>query len=220
MIIISRRSRPLQFSKALQQAYQAHHSVVRRSGRRTLLTESRLRYTRPRLAQCGTTSGASLLLADEIPNRSKTWGTAQADRAVLTPWHPLAGRYHALTRRVLSFRGAVPKAAIKVHFQARRGTFALKQFFSYLVEVRFGEEITIRRRVLGRSAKAPACDALHEQGNARGPDDHQRVCLHSRRPRDPPFFAVSRADRHRDRPARAEHAALGWDAPVCGVISP
>src|SRR5262249_25121576 len=40
------------------------------------------------------------------------------------------------------------------YFQSGQGgTFALKQFFSYLVEVRFGEEVAIRSRVLGRSAK-------------------------------------------------------------------
>ena len=40
------------------------------------------------------------------------------------------------------------------YFQANQaGTFALKQLFTYLVEVREGEEVTIRTRVLGRSAK-------------------------------------------------------------------
>src|SRR5215470_2668434 len=33
------------------------------------------------------------------------------------------------------------------------GTFALKQFFNYKVEVRLGEEVAIRSRVVGRSAR-------------------------------------------------------------------
>src|SRR5438046_2167529 len=33
------------------------------------------------------------------------------------------------------------------------GTFALKQLFNYRIEVRVGEEVTLRSRALGRSAK-------------------------------------------------------------------
>src|SRR3954462_15889776 len=42
----------------------------------------------------------------------------------------------------------------RAYFQSQHaGTFALKQLFTYHVEVRIGEDITIRSRVLGRSAK-------------------------------------------------------------------
>jgi acyl-CoA thioester hydrolase len=37
--------------------------------------------------------------------------------------------------------------------ECQAGMFALQQLFRYLVEVRVGEEVTIRSRVLGRSAK-------------------------------------------------------------------
>ena len=40
------------------------------------------------------------------------------------------------------------------HFSAHRtGTFALAQHFRYLKEVRLGQHVTVRSRVLGRSAK-------------------------------------------------------------------
>src|SRR3954454_3594572 len=42
----------------------------------------------------------------------------------------------------------------RAYFQENHaGTFALKQLFTYHVEVRIGEEVTIRTRVLGRSAR-------------------------------------------------------------------
>ena len=88
------------------------------------------------------------------------------------------------------------------YFQSGRGTFALKQFFSYLVEVRFGEEITIRTPGARPVGEAAARDAFHEQGDARGAGDDQRVSLHPRRSRDPALLAVSRFDRRRHRPAR------------------
>ena len=108
----------------------------------------------------------------------------------------------------------------RAYFQSGRGTFALKQFFSYLVEVRFGEEITIRTRVLGRSAKRLHVMHFMSKGT---PEVLTTTCeflcthvdLSIRRSSPFPEPIVSAIDR-----LAAEQSALGWDAPVCGAIRP
>jgi acyl-CoA thioester hydrolase len=108
----------------------------------------------------------------------------------------------------------------RAYFQSGRGTFALKQFFSYLVEVRFGEEITIRTRVLGRSPKRLHVMHFMSKGT---PEVLTTTCeflsthvdLEIRRSSPFPEPIAAAIDR-----LAAEQAGLGWDAPVCGVLGP
>jgi acyl-CoA thioester hydrolase len=100
------------------------------------------------------------------------------------------------------------------------GSFALAQYFSYRKEVLAGDHVTVRSRLLGRSEKkyhlmhfmtkgdkpvlAATCELLgaHINMNTR---------------RTAPFapHIAENIDR-----LIAEHAVLGWDAPVCGVMQP
>jgi acyl-CoA thioesterase FadM len=108
----------------------------------------------------------------------------------------------------------------RAYFQAGRGTFALKQFFNYMAEVRFGEEITIRSRVLGHSAKRLHVMHFMSKGTPEVlTTTNEFLCTHVdltiRRSSpfpDPIAAAISRLE--------AEHVALGWEPPVCGVLSP
>jgi acyl-CoA thioesterase FadM len=102
----------------------------------------------------------------------------------------------------------------------RAGAFALRQFFSYSAEVRAGEAITIRSRVLGRSAKRlhlihfmtkDAGDVLAAVGEFLA--THVDLTIRRSSPFPPQIAAVI------DRLA-AEHAALGWDPPVSGAMRP
>jgi len=108
----------------------------------------------------------------------------------------------------------------RAYFQSGRGTFALKQLFSYLVEVRFGEEITIRSRVLGRSAKRLHVMHFMSKGTPEVLTTTNEflsthVDLEIRRSSPFPEPIAAAIDR-----LAAEHAALGWDPPVCGVLGP
>jgi acyl-CoA thioesterase FadM len=107
------------------------------------------------------------------------------------------------------------------YFQSGRGgTFALKQLFNYLVEVRFGEEIAIRSRVLGRSAKRLHVMHFMSKGEPEVlTTTNEFLCTHVdlkiRRSSPFPEPIAAAIDR-----LAAEHAAVGWDPPVSGVMQP
>jgi acyl-CoA thioester hydrolase len=105
------------------------------------------------------------------------------------------------------------------HFTAHRtGSFALAQHFRYLKEVRLGRAVTIRSRVLGRSAKR--WHAIHLM-TIDGADDLAAtaeavgtyVDMTVRRSAPMPAEVADAIDR-----LLAEHAKLDWDAPVCGTM--
>ena len=109
----------------------------------------------------------------------------------------------------------------EAYFAANRaGSFALAQHFRYLKEVRAGQHVTLRSRVLGRSAKRwhtihfmtiDGLDALVATGEAVS----THVDLTVRRSSPMPPAVTAAIDR-----LLAEHARLGWDAPVCGAMQP
>jgi acyl-CoA thioester hydrolase len=107
------------------------------------------------------------------------------------------------------------------YFQAnQRGTFALGQLFTYLVEVREGEEVTIRTRVLGRSARK-----LHMMHFMTKGAQELLACTNEflaahvdmriRRTSDFPPEIAGTLDR-----LVAAHAALGWEPPISGAMAP
>lgn len=100
------------------------------------------------------------------------------------------------------------------------GGFALKQFIQYLAEVRVGETVAIHGRLLGRSAKRihfmlfmvnETTQVLASTFEVLG--SHADMRIRRTSPYPPQIAAKLDA-------AIAEQSALGWDAPVCGVISP
>lgn len=98
------------------------------------------------------------------------------------------------------------------------GAFALQQFFDYRKEVRVGEAVTIRSRVLGRSDKR-----LHIMHFMAKGDSHvlactcEVICAHidMNIRRTSPFKPELAESIDR---IIAEHAALNWDAPVSGAM--
>jgi acyl-CoA thioester hydrolase len=108
-----------------------------------------------------------------------------------------------------------------VYFEAHRaGSFALAQHFRYLKEVRLGQHLTLRSRVLGRTAKRwhtihfmtiDELDLL--AATAEAVSTHVDMTVRRSSPMPP---AVADAI---DR-LLAEHSRLGWDAPVCGAMNP
>jgi acyl-CoA thioester hydrolase len=107
------------------------------------------------------------------------------------------------------------------YFEARRaGTFALAQHFRYLKEVRVGQHVTLRGRVLGRTAKRwhtihfmtiDELDAL--AATAESVSTH--VDMRVRRSSPMPPAVTDAIDR-----LLADHSCLDWDAPVCGAMEP
>jgi acyl-CoA thioester hydrolase len=100
------------------------------------------------------------------------------------------------------------------------GTFALKQFVCYLAEVRIGEEVTIRTRVLGRSERRLHLMHFMTKGQPAAlttTDEMIGAHIDLRTRRTSPFPpAIAEAI---DRLA-VEHAALGWEPPVSGAMAP
>jgi acyl-CoA thioesterase FadM len=107
------------------------------------------------------------------------------------------------------------------YFAANRaGTFLLESHVRHLSEVRVGQAVTIRSRVLGRTAKR-----VHLMGfmvkddgpvlaaTSEGVAAH--IDMRVRRSSPFPPHVADAIDRF-----VAEHAALGWPAPVCGVMKP
>jgi acyl-CoA thioester hydrolase len=100
------------------------------------------------------------------------------------------------------------------------GTFALEEHIRYLAEVRAGEQVTIRTRVLGRSAKR--FHFMHfmikDQGDvlaATGEFVGTHVDMRIRRTSPLPLFIAEAFDR-----MLANHRRLPWDPPVCGSMRP
>ena len=99
------------------------------------------------------------------------------------------------------------------------GSFMLESHIRYLSEVRAGQTIRIRSRLIGRSEKR--FHALHFMTN----DDKQDVSatfetvssyvsLSQRRTAPLPSRLAASMDQ-----LVAESQALSWDAPVCGIMS-
>jgi acyl-CoA thioester hydrolase len=107
------------------------------------------------------------------------------------------------------------------YFQAHQaGTFALKQLFTYLIELRVGEEVTIRTRVLGRSAKKLHVLHFMTKGDPEAPAAlceflAAHIDMRVRRTAPFPPGIAAAIDR-----LVAEHAALPWPAPVSGAMAP
>jgi acyl-CoA thioester hydrolase len=105
------------------------------------------------------------------------------------------------------------------YFEANQaGTFALEGHVRYFNEVRVGQQVTVRTRLIGRSAKR--FHFLHFMTN----DDTQvlaatletigtHVDLRVRRSTPFPPNVAEAFDR-----LLAEHAQLPWPAPVCGSM--
>lgn len=105
------------------------------------------------------------------------------------------------------------------YFDAHKaGSFALAQHFRYLKEVHAGQHVTIRSRVLGRTAKrwhtihfmtineldtlAATCEVVQAH-----------VDMAVRRTSPLPTTIADAIDR-----LLAEHTHLDWEAPVCGAM--
>ena len=102
--------------------------------------------------------------------------------------------------------------------ESNAGSFALKQFFNYRAEVRLGESVTIRSRMVARSEKRmhfiqfmvkDAGDVLAATGESVSAHIDMRIRHTSPYP---PHIAAAIDE------MVAEHAALGWDPPLCGAI--
>ena len=107
----------------------------------------------------------------------------------------------------------------RVYFkEGRFGSFALAQFFRYKKEVRVGEHVTLRTRLLARSDKQ-----LHVMHFMIKGDDHVLAAtgeflaahIDMRTRRTSPFAPP--VSENLDR-LIAQHAALDWDPPLSGAI--
>jgi len=105
------------------------------------------------------------------------------------------------------------------YFQSHQaGSFALAQYFSYRKEVRVGEHVTLHSRLLGRSEKK--FHIMHFMTKAEGhvlaaTGEFLGAHIDMTTRRTSPF--APEIAENLDR-LIAEHAALGWDAPVCGAM--
>jgi acyl-CoA thioester hydrolase len=100
------------------------------------------------------------------------------------------------------------------------GSFALKQYVHYLIEVRFGEQISIYTRLLGRSPKR--IHLIHfmvNDGSDVLASTSEVLLTHIdlRIRRSSPFKPT--VSENIDR-LLAEHLALAWPAPLAGPIQP
>lgn len=98
------------------------------------------------------------------------------------------------------------------------GSFALKQYVNYLIEVRFGEQIAIHTRLLGRSPKR--IHLMHfmiKENDACLASTSEVLLTHidMRIRRSSPFLSgvTDKIDRLLE-----EHSALDWPAPLAGPI--
>ena len=102
--------------------------------------------------------------------------------------------------------------------ESGNGSFALENHVRYLAEVRVGDAVTIRSRVVGGSAKR--MHFIHfmiHDGDGRLAATSEIVCSHVdlRIRRTSPWPEAIKAGIDR---VVAEHAALGWDPPLCGSM--
>ncbi len=100
------------------------------------------------------------------------------------------------------------------------GSFALKQYVDYLIEVRFGEQISIHTRLLGRSSKR--IHLIHymikDSGdNLASTSEVLLTHIDMRIRRSSPFSAEITENIDR---LLTEHNALHWSAPLAGPIKP
>lgn len=105
------------------------------------------------------------------------------------------------------------------------GSFALEMHVRYLAEVRVGQKVTLRTRILGRTAKRlhymqfltidGPDDATAPKLSATGELVSAHVDLKIRKQTAWPEELLARLD-----PLIAEHAQLIWAAPVCGTMHP
>jgi len=102
--------------------------------------------------------------------------------------------------------------------QEQGGIFALQQFIQYRAEVRVGEQVAVRTRVLGRSAKR--AHFMHFMVNEttgivastmEGLSSHAN--LEQRRTSPFPPLLAEVLNRY-----LLEHSQLDWPAPLCGVM--
>ncbi|MEM7346643.1 MAG: thioesterase family protein [Chloroflexota bacterium] len=100
------------------------------------------------------------------------------------------------------------------------GGFALQQFVRYLAEVRVGETITIRIRMLARSSKRiQFMSFMVNETTGKLAATLESLGAHAdmtiRRTAPYPDHIATKIDAIIDNQNQ-----LGWDAPVCGVIKP
>lgn len=98
------------------------------------------------------------------------------------------------------------------------GCFALKQFVCYLAEIRAGEQVTLRTRLLGRSAKRMHLMHFIVKDSAEVLASTAEIVaahvdMRTRRTSPFPQFLAEAIDR-----LVAQNAALGWEAPISGVM--
>jgi acyl-CoA thioester hydrolase len=108
----------------------------------------------------------------------------------------------------------------EAYFEANNaGSFALEQHFRYLKEVRVGQHVTIRSRVLGRTAKRwhtihfMTIDELGAlAATAEGVQTHVDMAVRRSSPMPQPITdAIDRLLK--------EHESLAWAAPTCGAMN-
>lgn len=109
----------------------------------------------------------------------------------------------------------------EAYFRANlRGSFALESHFRFLAEVHIGKQITVRTRLLGRSAKRlhfMHFMSIDESGALAATQENVSAHIDMRIRRMCPL-PDDIADRY-DRIA-AQQNRLSWSAPVCGVMKP
>lgn len=102
--------------------------------------------------------------------------------------------------------------------ERRMGVFTVEHHLQYYSELREGDKFSVHTRVLDRSDKAVhLLSILLDRTNARLSNTLEITLLHvgldSRRPATMPEEIAAGWDEH-----LAQSAALGWTAPVCGVM--
>jgi acyl-CoA thioester hydrolase len=109
----------------------------------------------------------------------------------------------------------------EAYFRANQmGSFALETHVRYLAEVRIGQHVTVRSRVLGRSEKRihfMHFMTIDETRALAATQEHigAHIDMRIRRMAPLPLEITERFDL-----LVAQQNALGWAAPVCGVMKP
>jgi acyl-CoA thioester hydrolase len=106
------------------------------------------------------------------------------------------------------------------HTRGEGGGFALRQSVRYLAECRVGESVSVRARLIGRSVKRTHFMLFmvnESKGNLAATLETlgSHADIKARRTSPYPPHIAARMDA-----ILAEHQALQWTAPVCGVIRP
>ncbi|REK06741.1 MAG: hypothetical protein DWQ37_22085 [Planctomycetota bacterium] len=104
--------------------------------------------------------------------------------------------------------------------QHHRGSFALESHMRYVAEVRVGWNVTIRSRAIGRSEKRfhfMHFMTVDETGKLAATQENiaAHIDMDTRRMSPIPPQICERFDA-----VVARQNALGWEAPVCGVMHP